>query len=293
MNKASAVMLLVVFGFAGTARACIWDGTTLADEQKKHPTLAEAILNPKTETPDVPALKTKLAELQSAPRKDDPAWWNDVAGTYLRLGQPADAIKILEPITNRFANDYGIHANLGTAYHLLGRYVEAEREIRRDTEINTNAHFGLEKYHLALLQYLSRDQEYRLGHVYVDEFSEAFNKTFAARPSLAIASNSPSYRKQWNLATDPKLDEGVIYMATLNPNEPACWVMLGVLAEYHDDFNLALEAFGKALKLGSPQRAVLTRHLHEIGRQLYSVRKMSPAELDSLNKLNDNLNRNQ
>ena len=29
----------------------------------------------------------------------------------------------------RFANDYGVHANLGTAYHLMGRYADASREI--------------------------------------------------------------------------------------------------------------------------------------------------------------------
>jgi predicted Zn-dependent protease len=101
-------------------------------------------------------------------------WWNNLAGSYLRLGKPGEAVKILEPLTNRFANDYGIHANLGTAYHLLGRYVEAEREIRRDTEINTNAHFGLEKYHLALLQYLVRDENYKARHLYVDEFTKVF-----------------------------------------------------------------------------------------------------------------------
>jgi hypothetical protein len=41
-------------------------------------------------------------------------------------------------------------------------------------EINPEAHFGLEKYHLALLQYLIRDPRYRLRHVYVDEFTQSF-----------------------------------------------------------------------------------------------------------------------
>ena len=97
-----------------------------------------------------------------------------MAGAYLRLAQPAEAAKILEPLTNKFAGDYGVHANLGTAYHLLGRYTDAEREIARDLEINPQAHFGLEKYHLALLQYLIRDEAFRVRHVYVDEFTTAF-----------------------------------------------------------------------------------------------------------------------
>ena len=70
------------------------------------------------------------------------------------MGQPREVVELPEPLREKFANDYGFHANLGTAYHLLGRYPEAEREIARDLEINPDAHFGLEKYHLALLQYL-------------------------------------------------------------------------------------------------------------------------------------------
>ena len=75
-------------------------------------------------------------------------------GACLRLGQPREVVKLPEPLREKFANDHGFLANLGTAYHLLGRYPEAEREIARDLEINPDAHFGLEKYHLALLQYL-------------------------------------------------------------------------------------------------------------------------------------------
>ena len=40
--------------------------------------------------------------------------------------------------------------------------------------MNPDAHFGLEKYHLALLQYLIRDAKYQSRHVYVDEFTAHF-----------------------------------------------------------------------------------------------------------------------
>ena len=164
-------MLLIAFGVGRIAQGCINDSLTkpLFQEKWQHPSLAEAILHPTIEKPNVKELTDRLRALQAKPDTNNPAWWNDLAGAYLRLGKPADAAKILEPITNRFAGDYGLHANLGTAYHLLGRYADAEREIHRDTEINPDAHFGLEKYHLALLQYLSRDAEYRARHVYVDE----------------------------------------------------------------------------------------------------------------------------
>ena len=152
-------------------------------------------------------------------------------------------------------------------------------------EINPEAHFGLEKYHLALLQYLTRDTRYQSRHVYVDEFTAGFLKTshaffrdseseeayfkasaqdytngiaeaeadFAtflklapeesnfsyALGTLAALDMPPAYRSKWNLAQDPKLPEGITYMASLNPREPACFVMLGVVSWKQGDLNLA------------------------------------------------------
>jgi tetratricopeptide (TPR) repeat protein len=155
------------------ARACIWDSDTLADERKKSPDMAALILGTHQSASDTNALRKRIDALKAKPRESDPVWWNDLAGAHLRLGNAQEAANLLEPLRARFPDDYGIHANLGTAYHLLGRYADAEREIARDLELNTNAHFGLEVYHLALLQYLSRDKEYQARHAYVDEFTPA------------------------------------------------------------------------------------------------------------------------
>lgn len=307
--KAGAVMLLVLFGLAGFGRACVNDSRTgrmLWQKKLLQPSLSDAILSPKAEEPDVKSLTEAIQKLQASPKTNDPAWWNDLAGAYIRLGKPAEAAKILEPLSKRFADNYGVHANLGTAYHLLGRYVDAEREIRRDLEINPDAHFGVEKYHLALLQYLSRDERYRTRHLYVEEFTKpflrgwhgriypsrfsdsdklarAFNQngesdwkdleTEAERIShqsvqltsddtykleeLAAHDAEPGYMAKWDLGHDSKLQDGVIYMAILNPKEPACRVMLGILALQHKDFHLAKAAFEQAVRLGSPQAPLL------------------------------------
>ena len=114
--------------------------------------------------------KNRIKNLEANRDEKNSVWWNNLAGAYLRLNQPATAVKLLEPVVSKFPNDYGIHANLGTAFHLLD-VQDAEKEIARDLEINPDAHFGLEKYHLALLQYLVRDADYKREHVYIDEFS--------------------------------------------------------------------------------------------------------------------------
>ena len=296
----------VVWG-AITSHACLWDSDTLFQEKWKSPDLAKVILGQNVEKVDAPRLHDRIAKLKASPREDDPAWWNDLAGAHLRLGEPKVAADILEKIMDRFPDDYGVHANLGTAYHLLGRYEEAEKEIARDLEINPDAHFGLEKYHLALLQYLIRDAKYQSRHVYVDEFtahfltarggpfrftksSERFHQSLAkdftnniakaeavyeltletdqkdyrlgqALGTVAALDVPPDYREKWNLAEDSKLKEGVIYMASLNPKEPACFQMLGIIAWKNGDLNLAAHAFEKAIALGSPQSTILQQKI--------------------------------
>jgi len=76
---------------------------------------------------------------------------------------------------------------------------------------------------------------------------------------VAALDNAPAYREKWNLVQDSKLQEGVVYMASLNPKEPACLVMLGLISWKNHDLNLAAAAFEKAIKLGSPQSEMLRR----------------------------------
>ena len=76
-------------------------------------------------------MRKRIQELRANRRESDAVWWNDLAGAHLRLGEAQEAVRLLEPVVKQFDTNYGIHANLGTAYHLLGRYKEAEREIAR------------------------------------------------------------------------------------------------------------------------------------------------------------------
>ena len=322
---ASSLIGLLLIAGAPSAQACIWDSDTLLQERITNPKMATAVLGTPRK-PDVGRLQARIQALRAAPRVTDPSWWNDLAGAHIRLGEPQTAVALLEPMVRQFPNDYGVHANLGTAYHLLKRYPEAEREIARDLELNPNAHFGLERYHLALLQYLIRDPAYQARHVYVDEWTVPFLGTIVpmmrgpmpllppsartgyvpdptydgsrpltlaqelarARKELdssrsketsrqrsdeievkqleAMGDRPPGYRHRWDLARDPKFAEGVIYMASLNREEPACWVMLGIASMHNSDLNLGAAAFQRAIDLGSPQAPVLKEHIQAIRR---------------------------
>jgi Flp pilus assembly protein TadD len=304
-------VLLVVL-FASNASACIWDSDSMLLEKIRSHDLASAILYNDPVAPDTKKLQKRIKELEANRRETDPDWWNNLAGAYIRLGQPQTAIRLLTPVVAKFPNDYGIHANLGTALHLLGRYNEAEKEIARDLEINPDAHFGLEKYHLALLQYLVRDAKYQSRHVYVDELTATFLTPpvvrFFYRPEfekvfkdgamdytnladaeadtnftdtnedarmreyrleehlgvVAALDPPPAYRSHWNLAVETNLEQGVIYMAQMNPREPACYSMLGIAALRKRDYHLAKAAFERAVAFRSPQTELLNWRINEL-----------------------------
>jgi tetratricopeptide (TPR) repeat protein len=303
--------LLVAF-LSINARACIWDADSLEHEKTRSHDLTTAILGEPPAPEDPQKLQIRIAELQAHRDETNADWWNNLAGAYLRLNQPSEAVKLLEPVVTNFSDNYGIHANLGTAYHLLGRYADAEKEIARDLEINPEAHFGLEKYHLALLQYLMRDTNYQSRHVYVDELTatllsahgylfndadfyedENFAQTIFYTNGIAEAESDyenlkrstgnsitnipidtahtiieklgvvavmdpkPAYRTNWNLGTNENFQAGVIYMAQMNPKEPACFEMLGIAAWRAKDYHLAVSAFQKAIELGSNKADIL------------------------------------
>lgn len=317
------IILLLFLPLA--ANACIWDAQTLWREKHRSHDLAQTILDNQQTPENTNELRATIKTLEANRRENDPVWWNDLAGTYLRLNQPERAVKLLEPLLQKFPNDYGIHANLGTAYHLLGRYADAEKEIARDLEINPNAHFGLEKYHLALLQYLARDPKYQFRHVYVNEFTpgfllnshgehpffaqqaklydfmrqtetngvaqgeadyESLVKTSAneyaidqALFSIAIQDPPPAYRAKWNLESDTNFEAGVIYMAQMNPKEPACWTMLGIAAWDKRDYHLAVSAFKKAIALGSPQAKLLQERIDGLNEYIAHSRENDPVVL--------------
>jgi tetratricopeptide (TPR) repeat protein len=313
-----SVVLLALLGLG--AHACIWDADSLAHEKSRSKDLASAILGEPPAPDDAQKLRARIAELEAHRDETNADWWNNLAGAHLRLNEPEEAVKILEPVEAKFPNDYGIHANLGTAYHLLGRYTEAEKEIARDLEINPDAHFGLEKYHLALLQYLMRDAIYQSLHVYVDELTAPFlandrnwndfysddffsqmaklgdtnalakaandfnqssttNLDSESLAEISVWGEKPSYRKNWNLAENTNLEAGVVYMAQMNPKQPAVFEMLGVVAWRKRDYNLAVSAFEKAIALGSPKSDVLRGKIAGLNHHIANSGKSRSEEL--------------
>jgi len=85
--------------------------------------------------------------------------------------------------------------------------------------------------------------------------------------------------EMWDLAHDPKLEKGVIYMASLNTQEPACWIMLGMLAAQRLDKNLTIAAFEGAIRLGSPQSSILQAQIDLLRAHITEAGSHNPVFL--------------
>src|SRR5688572_12979668 len=101
------VGVVLVFS-AFTAMACLWDSDTLENEKEKSTKMADVILGAGSVPPDPKPLRERIKTLRATPREDDPVWWNDLAGAHLRLGETEQAVQLLEPLAERFPNDYGV-----------------------------------------------------------------------------------------------------------------------------------------------------------------------------------------
>jgi hypothetical protein len=88
--------LLLTSGFG--VRACIWDADTLLQERFTSPDMAKVILGKGPKKIDPKPLRERIQVLQSNRKEDDAAWWNDLAGAHLRLGEAKVAAELLESV---------------------------------------------------------------------------------------------------------------------------------------------------------------------------------------------------
>src|SRR5437879_1318149 len=105
----------------GVVHACIWDAETLRTERSRHPKMAEMVLGKTSHTENTAELRKRIRDLRAAPREEDAAWWNNLAGAHIRLGELETAVRRREPLTARFASDFGSPECLSNADHPVRR----------------------------------------------------------------------------------------------------------------------------------------------------------------------------
>lgn len=149
------VIAFVVLVFPTMAAACLWDYDTLQQERSRFPTALELMTgrfprhSPEFYRWRLEDRKQKLAASAATPELLD-----DLAVSYDKLGDPAQAIATMLDCERQFPGRYETAANLGTFYFHAGQFQEGIPHIERAIQINPDAHFGREVYQLKLVKYL-------------------------------------------------------------------------------------------------------------------------------------------
>lgn len=152
--RALLMLLLVFLICAVPALACIWDCETIAQETQRFPGTLELITGrfPR-HTPEFYRWRVADRERRLARDPKNLQLLDDLAVSYEKLGDHERAIALAKRQLRLAPNRYETQANLGTFYFHQGQFEAGKIHIQRALAINPQAHFGRERYQLALVEY--------------------------------------------------------------------------------------------------------------------------------------------
>ncbi|MFL5342654.1 MAG: hypothetical protein ACJ8F7_21185 [Gemmataceae bacterium] len=164
MSTKRLLAALFILLLPGVAVACLWDYDTLAMERARFPSALELITGKfLRHSPEFYQWRVadRLAKLEKDP--NNLALLDDLAVAHEKLGHHDKAIEIALKQDRIQPNRYETLANLGTFYIHAGQLEKGVEYIDRAIQINSDAHFGREKYQKLLVEYvLSKQRDGKL-----------------------------------------------------------------------------------------------------------------------------------
>lgn len=252
---------------AGSARACLWDRDTLADEERGLPEMSSIILGRyERHTPEFLERRIRLARtaLAHASPSEAKALLDDIGVAQDRLNRQPEAIATMQEKIRRFGVDYTTAANLGTFYAHAGQLAPAESWIRRALKINPEAHFGREWVQLHAIRYFRSTKQRPLPKVRPTTGTESRRLRFRfwgepfleqSEPLLlGMSGGAPSQLS--SMLREAKLPanalEGVAGIVRMGDREsPELYAALAQLLRVRGDNSLAALAYWRALEAGA------------------------------------------
>jgi tetratricopeptide (TPR) repeat protein len=146
--------LLLVFLLSFPVDACIWTkGTTKEGAEVRMSLGPASILRSQLRHSIETDLRAEGESMERALR-GSPAFANrnDYAVALMYLGRAAEAVELLQKLEAEKPGDYGVAANLGTAYELSGRNQDAKKWIEEAVRRNPDSHYGTEWLHVKILE---------------------------------------------------------------------------------------------------------------------------------------------
>ncbi|MBX3414723.1 MAG: hypothetical protein KF708_18690 [Pirellulales bacterium] len=150
----------------GVTVACLWDYDTLKMERSRFPNALELITGKfLRHSPEFYQwrIDDRLIRLESDPT--NPALLDDLAVAYDKLGEHQKAIETALKIEQSHPGRYETASNLATFYFHAGTPELGLPYLEQALAINPEAHFGREKYQLALTEYVLQQWEESHGQL--------------------------------------------------------------------------------------------------------------------------------
>jgi tetratricopeptide (TPR) repeat protein len=235
--------------FALTERvpACGWSWETYAAEAKALPCVHDALVGYFPKHGDAYHLAVIAAVDYGASWAPAYTAGLDAKGlSLMHLGRFEEAESVMLARLAAAPNAYPSHANLGTLYTFTGDYERALVHVARALAIEPKAHFGREKYHQKLVEYLrdvKADPNVRLTRSFLG---------VALTPTDRTQGNKARYEKAG--FQDDAIDALVSMIAVYGAESLAdLYLTLGELLALRGYPKLAWTAYKRASELGHPR----------------------------------------
>jgi tetratricopeptide (TPR) repeat protein len=149
------VIVAACLALPALAHACINEtGTNSRAEQVELMSYGGKSLQPKLVTPVGKAALVVRSGYVVRAARENPSFYtlNDLAAVLIRHGRLNEAVDLLQFLERKYPGKYESAANLGTAYELMGRNVDALTWIEEGMKRNPEDHYGTEWLHVHILK---------------------------------------------------------------------------------------------------------------------------------------------
>lgn len=209
---------------------------------------------------------------------------NNLGAKLLQAGEFQRALELLLALELDEPGHYEVASNLGTAYELTGRDVEAREWIDKGIARNIDNHYGTEWIHLRILDAkleLARDPDWLLTHSVI---GATFGNDDAPTESVAMPAGNDGHTtvnpRIAQLAICYQMQERLPFTPKPNLLVGSLLFDAGNIAFHHDTLENTLKLYQLAAEYSVPDPALLERRIAHTKQLLANLAPKQTFRLD-------------
>jgi cytochrome c-type biogenesis protein CcmH/NrfG len=256
-KRAAGVAGLLCLLVASAANACFYSKYALLEDKQRQTTVDDLVYD---RIADAEKARGKTFYVEESERlksrlqegRSDPVFLNDYAYLLYMSGNLHGSIQAWEGARKLDPRNYSILCNLATAFHLQGRFDQAEGLLREAVALKPGFRNGAEELHLKLLEFQKKqraDSSYIRRNLLLPELTEAWNNRKDPPNDYDTGGLSPDYVK------------GLPELLRQFPKSGDTWLVLAMLLEKDGDYHRARLAYQRAVRFGAGQSEPLKSYL--------------------------------